>query len=700
MIRFEMTKKTPLFIPFFCLCLFYLAPFSFLSSHEPEEQLLQEIPVAYKGRFRPLDAMARLWLEDFYHRQSLKPSQYNDFHVPGSSALSLLWKIQFSNYRNWDDAPLFWVYSAAVKELLDLPVKENYFSYHELFQTLYETPKTNLALIKELITYHFLKAYYDSANRSGSDQIELQQLAAGLWVAIKNNQLTLVEVTKTAPWHHLEKGFIIAENADQLTPDYVKQHRAVNEEIFSLLNLMNQFTQLTGPYPAGVKEYEAVYEELIKRKTSPMQIAEFLDQEFPLSQRLGNAGTLFKVLPSKNGEWYSLNALALKTYNQEENSLRAIPNFTLYSDDQFTKIQNTYFKLIFDYEDVENKTQLANLLIDNYHTIAGTPIQKAWEKSLTYPSLEKLKMEYWYYQLPWIETTMAVYGLAIIFLIIGWNQKYRKFTQIGIFLTLVAFALNTLILLIRCFILQRPPVSSMFETVLYVPWIAVLVSLILAKKTKNSLILLGSCLVALILLVVLKATGLDSSLENVQAVLDSQFWLIIHVLMIVASYGVFALAGILGQIYLFQYIIHEHETFDMQELGKAILQALYVGVCLLIPGTILGGIWAAQSWGRFWDWDPKESWAFISSCIYLIFIHAYTFKYIRYFGLAMGAVIGLLAISFTWYGVNYILATGLHTYGFGSGGEIYYYLFLLAEILFLIFVGIFHLRLTKVNNSR
>jgi ABC-type transport system involved in cytochrome c biogenesis permease subunit len=109
-----------------------------------------------------------------------------------------------------------------------------------------------------------------------------------------------------------------------------------------------------------------------------------------------------------------------------------------------------------------------------------------------------------------------------------------------------------------------------------------------------------------------------------------------------------------------------------------------LGIALLIPGTILGGVWAAESWGRFWDWDPKESWAFISSCAYLIIIHSYTFGHIRGFGLAVGSIVGLLFISFTWYGVNYVLGTGLHSYGFGTGGEFWYYGFILAEALFLI----------------
>lgn len=683
-----------------CFVFFTAFTLSFLQSDENEEDLLQEVPTSYKGRFRPLDAMARLWLEENYHRQAIKASHYNDFHVAGSSALSLLWKIQFAGHQNWDDAPLFWIYSAQLKELLELPLHENYFSYRQLSEAIYEHQKSNLALLKELLTFHFLKTYYDASNRSGSVKLELEQLSPGLWVALKNNQLVVTAVPSYPLWQFLKTGHVVLDQAEKVLPGFIKEHRSLNDEISHLLHELNQFARLEGPYAADKKEYEAIYAEMVQRNAAPMQIAEVLEQEYPLNQRLVNAGTIFKVLPAKNGDWYSLNALTLHTFNPEKRTLEPIRNFTIYPDDQFEKIRTLYFQLMNDYDDAYYKTQLADLLTDNYEFLANQPVQKAWGKNLTYPSLEKLTIEYWYYQLPLIETAIALYGLAIMMLIIGLNRKIRRFTQLGTFLTLVAFAFNTLILAIRCFVLDRPPVSNMFETVIYVPWIAVLTSLLLSTRIKNSIIILGASAVALILLIILKATGLGGSLENVQAVLDSQFWLIIHVLMIVGSYGVFALAGILGQIYLFQYIIHEHETYNMQEIGHAILQALYIGVALLIPGTILGGVWASQSWGRFWDWDPKESWAFISSCIYVIFIHAYRFKHIRYFGLAMGSILGLLAISFTWYGVNYILAVGLHSYGFGSGGEIYYYLFILAELLFLSFVGIFHLKLTKVNNSR
>lgn len=605
-----------------------------LEAIESEESFLQ-IPVVYKGRIRPLDAMARLWLEENYQRQSLKSDQLNDFHVINSSAISLLWKLQFSGYQNWIDAPLFRIHLASLKELLQLPLTSDLFSYRELSRAIYKDKKTHL-LVK--------------------DKIE--------------------------------------------TESALKTDKVLRDELMGLMQRLTQFTQLNGPFANDEKNYENLYQELAKSQDNPQVIAELLEQEMPLHQRLANAGTLFKILPAKNGDWYSMKALALKSYDRKTQTLKPVRNFTAYPDDQFEKIQSLYLKMISDYSERDDKNEFANLLLSNYETLIGKPHTKAWEKSLNYPSLKKLKIESLYYQLPLVEAAIACYGLALIFLMLGWNQKKRFFTHMGLFFTWIAFCLNTIILLMRCFVLDRPPVSNMFETVIYVPWVAVIISLFLFMKIKNSLIILGASLAALALLILLKITGLGGNLENVQAVLDSQFWLTIHVLMVVGSYGIFALAAILGHIYLFQYIIHEYETYHMLELGKATLQALYIGTALLIPGTLLGGVWAAQSWGRFWDWDPKESWAFISSCLYLIFIHAYRFKQIRYFGLAVGAILGFLAISFTWYGVNYILATGLHSYGFGAGGEIYYYLFILIEILFISCVGFFHFSRKKSKEIR
>lgn len=313
-------------------------------------------------------------------------------------------------------------------------------------------------------------------------------------------------------------------------------------------------------------------------------------------------------------------------------------------------------------ETLPTDAQYTPLDVQHYSELEGKIFLKAEGKALYYPTQMELKIELFLHLFPFKWLIMGSYLLAALFFLLKPRVGWPFF--------IVGFFLHTLMLGLRCYVLKRPPVSNMAETLLYVPWIAASIAFFFKKRTALPL---SSALASVALLAFLP---FHLSLENVQAVLDSQYWLIVHVLMVVGSYGVFCVAGVCGHLYLLQ----KKPSFSLE---KTLVQTLYWGAALLICGTLLGGVWAAESWGRFWDWDPKEAWAFISSGVYLLWIHLYRFKKIAGFGLAVGAVIGLMFITFTWYGVNYILGSGLHSYGFGNGGELYYYLFLAAETLFL-----------------
>lgn len=297
---------------------------------------------------------------------------------------------------------------------------------------------------------------------------------------------------------------------------------------------------------------------------------------------------------------------------------------------------------------------LSSLLIEQYATLAGKPYLESPGATYTYPTINQLWMEKIYLSFPWL---WIVFFFYLISLLTGSLASF-----------IVAIILHTALLGLRIYILGRPPVANMMETLLYVPLISSLACLFYSHK---AVIRLGS-LLACALFAILEFFFNPKSLENLQAVLNTNYWLTIHVMLIVASYGVLILNGLIAH-----YVLFKNDTSK----EKILLNTLYFGVFLLIPGTILGGVWAAESWGRFWDWDPKESWAFISSVLYVTVIHAYRTGKIGMKGLAIGSIIGFNAITFTWYGVNYILGTGLHSYGFGNGGQIYYYLFLIIEFI-------------------
>jgi ABC-type transport system involved in cytochrome c biogenesis permease subunit len=178
-----------------------------------------------------------------------------------------------------------------------------------------------------------------------------------------------------------------------------------------------------------------------------------------------------------------------------------------------------------------------------------------------------------------------------------------------------------------------------------------------------------------------------------QPVLRDNFWLTIHVLTIVSSYAAGALAWGLGLLSLGYYLLGTYREpgagrakqppAACVELAGFIYKAMQVAVLLLAAGTILGGLWADVSWGRFWGWDPKEVWALVSLLAYLVVLHGRYAGWIGNFGLAAGAVLGAAVIGMSWYGVNFLLGAGLHSYGFGQGGQTEFFAFLILNVALL-----------------
>lgn len=459
-----------------------------------------------------------------------------------------------------------------------------------------------------------------------ASHLNITELVNGL--KIQNNQV--VEASKEAPWNTLKVG-------DGINITFKKQ---LAEDLVAVYQNIYYFETFK-----GLPFYQ--YFNFSELKKDPH----------------------FHLLPGRysNGAWLGLSALWQDS------------NVTLYKDTSFFDIRGHFLNWL---KDSESSNGFANALLASYKEIEKKPFLKGHNYQIDYPSIFQLKLELWYSSLPIIQLSIIFY-LITIGLFIGFPDQAitKKLASLFFF---SAFIIQVISLIARTWILMRPPVSNMFETAIYVPCIATLTAIYLAKLLKSRWPLLAAALSSTAILGIVELSEVNQGLENVQAVLNSNFWLTVHVLMIVASYGVLILAGILAHLYLFA-IVNNYRSKKALENG--IIHSIYIGTALLIPGTILGGVWAAQSWGRFWDWDPKESWAFISICTYLILIHLYRFNRIHILGLSYGAIIGLGIISFTWYGVNYILGTGMHTYGFGSASHAYYFTFLLVESAFLLYMA-------------
>lgn len=226
---------------------------------------------------------------------------------------------------------------------------------------------------------------------------------------------------------------------------------------------------------------------------------------------------------------------------------------------------------------------------------------------------------------------------------------------------------------LRCVIAGRPPVSNMYESIVWVSLAVVVFSAILSFVYRSTFIRTVASLVAALALLIAQGfpTVLDPSIAPLVPVLRSNFWLTIHVLTITLSYGAFALAWGLGHAAIAGYTFWPQSRDVQQKLTQYVYRALQIGVVLLASGTVLGGVWANYSWGRFWGWDPKETWALIALLGYLTVLHGRFTGWLNSFGFVLWSTIAFLGILMAWYGVNFVLAAGLHSYGFGGGGVYY-----------------------------
>ncbi len=256
----------------------------------------------------------------------------------------------------------------------------------------------------------------------------------------------------------------------------------------------------------------------------------------------------------------------------------------------------------------------------------------------------------------------------------------------GFSIITAGFVLHTYGFVLRCLIAERPPVTNMYESVIWVAFGAVLFALIFELIWPKKFYLMaaaGGAVVCLILADILP-TVLDPSIQPLTPVLRSNFWLTVHVLTITLGYAGFLLALGLGHLVLWKCAVRPEQKEQIASLHDGVYRSIQIGVLLLAAGTILGGVWANYSWGRFWGWDPKEVWALIALLGYLAILHGRYAGWLKQFGMAAWSIIAFQGVVMAWYGVNYVLGAGLHSYGFGTGGVEYVGLYVLLECAFVL----------------
>lgn len=302
-------------------------------------------------------------------------------------------------------------------------------------------------------------------------------------------------------------------------------------------------------------------------------------------------------------------------------------------------------------------------------------LQQEFYSAEVLPSPAKIQTELWYNRINIFEQLFQAYLYlgTVLFIVLLWHifipkQIFRRLTQIGIALLWICFILHTVGLAVRWYLSGHAPFSDAYESMIYVGWSAIGVGLFFSRR--SPLTVAATAFVTAMILMIAHWNWMDPAIGTLQPVLNS-YWLMLHVAVIVGSYGPFALGMLLGVINLLLMIVTTRKNahkinFIQQELTIVNELALTVGLVMLTIGNFLGGMWANESWGRYWGWDPKETWALISIMVYALVIHLRLIPHWRgRWAFNFMSIVAFSSILMTYFGVNFYL-TGMHSYATGD----------------------------------
>ena len=310
-------------------------------------------------------------------------------------------------------------------------------------------------------------------------------------------------------------------------------------------------------------------------------------------------------------------------------------------------------------------------------------------------ALAKVRAEVFFNQMEPFYNAMVIYVLAGLLAVFSWFNLSETLRRSAVWLVGLAFAIHTTGLVYRMVLEGRPPVTNLYSSAIFIGWGACLLGIILEKFHRNGIGAVASSGIGFITLIIAHHLALEGdTMEMMRAVLDTNFWLATHVVAVTVGYASTFLAGFLALIYILRGVFTK--TLDAAT-GKSLARMIYGIVCFAtlfsFVGTVLGGIWADQSWGRFWGWDPKENGALIIVLWNALILHARWGGLIRERGLVNCAVIGNIVTSWSWFGVN-MLGIGLHSYGFTDAAFRWLMLFVGSQIAFIV-LGLLPVRMWK-----
>lgn len=399
-------------------------------------------------------------------------------------------------------------------------------------------------------------------------------------------------------------------------------------------------------------------------------------------------GELLRIYPKpgdKNQKWYAPIAAISEFDTKESELVRLVTASYFYNIDQALKDGNW------------TRADQALGVIQDYQNFYGAsiiPEKTRIDAELLYNKANIFEKLFFYYAI--IGTILLLLAMAKI-LKPGLNVEIA--TKIALYLMILGFVLHTAGLGLRWYVAQHAPWSDGYESMIYIAWATVLAGFIFSKNSPITLAATG--ILSGLILFVAHLSWMDPQITNLVPVLKS-YWLTIHVSMITASYGFLGLGALLAFISLFLFAIKKESNRiyiekTIKELTYINEMSLIIGLMLLTIGNFIGGVWANESWGRYWGWDPKETWALVTILVYAAVIHMrYIPGLVTFYLFNVAALLAFSSVIMTYFGVNFYLA-GLHSYAKGDPVPIPDFVYYTIAVVALLVVAAYRNRRMEKN---
>ena len=593
----------------------------------PNVYKFAELPLVYEGRVKPFDTLARNSLrvmsdsEDIYHVIDGKKVK-----VP-----PVVWLLDvISGHPRAQDYRMLRIHNLEVLEMLELEQREEYkFKYTpaELYAEMdhkHGDGHSHKAIKRQVVTEEAREASKVDVKKRNEYQNEVLRL---------NNRLQIYDIMR----------------------NFFSTRTFTDQEIILFYNHISQY--IGESFPRPIPTVSGEWETLIF-----MNVRRFSGEEADACwEHMGNM----------------LNYWAIDKYLEFNESLEKYE----------VALETTIEKAREALKEKEARIdQVEKDIPEKLKGLSGKALEERKESELTYifnsrnyvdnqkelwgASLGKMGFERFFNSFNPFYLSIVLYVMVFVVTCFAFLFYTKEIWSIATTGLVVTFVVHTFAIYCRWYISGYPPVTSLYSSAVFIGWGVCGIGVVLELVFKRFFGIIVSCIAGVICLFIahnLSMTEQDT-MGMMRAVLDTKFWLTIHVITITLGYTATFLAGGIGMCWIFGKLIGNIS----KEAEKSMLTSIYGVICygmfLSFVGTVLGGLWADDSWGRFWGWDPKENGALMIVIWNAIILHAKWCGFVRQKGLVALAIFGNVITAFSWFGVN-LLGVGLHSYGFTSSGK-------------------------------